>query len=767
MVAQMEVRLLSPEKAITNSDYEPVGDTQEEFIDFEKLFSIARRQWFVVAVSVFVFLLLGIAYLLTAVPQFTATTSVLIDRGNSEILNQLANMGVQVDDDGAILSEVELFKSDTVGLAVVDKLNLLDNPVFMSAPPSLSRMIRSAVDFRRWFSDGGDGAVDQDLRRIKAASNLANNMDVERTGKSYALSISYTSTSPELAANIADSIANAYLLDKLNSKYDATRRASDWLQKRIDELRQKALDSDLAVQKFRSEHGLVAVSTNGSSLLVSDQQLSELNSALITAQSDTAKAQAKYDRVKAIIDSGKTDAIVTDVLDSSISNDLRKKYLEASKFESELEARVGADHIQAVRLRGEMAEYKRLMFEELNRIAESYQSELEVAQTRERSLADSVAHATGISSAANETQVQLRELERNADTYKNLYQTFLTRFQEATQQQSFPITESRIITKAQIPTRPSSPKKPLIIALAIFAGAAFGGGIGAYREFRDRFFRTGEQVRDELGMEYIGHVPLMSEAELAPPPASSGSPRDLNDVSLATRYVVNHPLSAFAETLRSAKLAVDMANPGKRCKIIGIISSLPGEGKSTVSINFAQLLAMQGSRTLLIDGDLRNPGATRAIGRHAENGIIETLLDKRPIRDSVLVDSKTKLAFVAAVVKRRIPHSSDLLSSPLMANLLEEMSGFFDYIVIDLPPLGPVVDAKAVGPMLDASLAVIEWGHTSRRVVRSTFGSHPELIQKCLGVILNKVDTAKLKLYHSYGSGEYYYSRYSAYYHEA
>jgi succinoglycan biosynthesis transport protein ExoP len=117
-------------------------------------------------------------------------------------------------------------------------------------------------------------------------------------------------------------------------------------------------------------------------------------------------------------------------------------------------------------------------------------------------------------------------------------------------------------------------------------------------------------------------------------------------------------------------------------------------------------------------------------------------------------------------VKRRLPHSSDLLASRVMAGLLEEAKTHFDYIVLDLPPLGPVVDARAVGPMLDASLAVIEWGRTSRRVVQTTFATHPELVEKCLGVILNKVDTEKLKLYRSYGSGDYYYNRYSAYYQE-
>jgi len=760
--------LLSPDKVSAHADEDWENAGAGDTIDVERLVAVARRQWRVVAVCIGIFAILGLVYILTAVPKYTASTSVLIDRGNSQIVNQMqANVAaaLPIEDDASVLSEVELFKSDSIGLAVVDKLKLLDNPEFTSPARSPISMLRSLLNFRTWFASDDAAADDLDTMRHNAADKIVTDMDVDRIGRSYALSISYTSTSPELASKIATSIAEAYLVDKLNSKYDATRRASEWLQERIDELKQRALDSDLAVQKFRTAHGLL--STGGQYQLLSDQQLSELTTQLIGAQADTARARAKYERVKSIIDNKRTDAIVTDVLDNSISNDLRKKYLEASKLEAEISARLGPDHIQAVRLRSEMAEYQRLMFEELNRIAESYQSELQVAQTREKSLQDSVTQASSVTAAAGETQVQLRELERTADTYRNLYQTFLARFQEATQQQSFPITDARIITRAQVPTAPSAPKKPLILALAMALGAAVGGGIGAFREFRDRFFRTGEQVRDVLSLEYIGHIPAVDEKEASNGASEPESARGLQNGNGITNYVVNHPLSAFAETMRSAKIAVDMENPSSRCKVIGVISSLPGEGKSTVAINLAQLLAMQGSRTLLIDADLRNPGATRAIGRHAEQGILEALLEGKPLKDVLLLDSKTRLAFLPAVVKRRVPHSSDLLSSSIMVNLLEELKVHFDYIVLDLPPLGPVVDARAVSPMLDASLAVIEWGRTSRRVVRTTFAVQPELMEKCIGVVLNKVDTEKLKLYRSYGSGEYYYNRYSAYYHEA
>ena len=741
----------------------------EQSIDFDHLLAAARRQWRIVVVGLLGGLILGILYILTAVPLYTANTSVLIDRENRAIADQLSTLGGVLDDEATVLSQVELLKSDTISLSVVDRLNLTEDAAFNASGGSLISTtistLRSIVNVTSWFSSASESVNEKEARRQAASQRVQGNMTVSRVGRTYVLSISYVSPSPALSGRIARAIADAYLTDKLDSKYEATRRAGNWLQERIEELRKKSLESDLAVQKFRTANGLV--SSGGR--LVSEQQLTELNSALIVAQADTAKAQANLSRIRDIIAKGQTDAIVTDVLDSSISNTLRGKYLEASKREAEIADRLGPNHTQAIRLRGEMREYQRLMFEELGRIAESYQSNLDVARSREKSLAESVTQATGISATANETQVQLRELERSAETYKNLYQTFLQRYQEAMQQQSFPVSEARIISRATDPDHASHPRKALVLALSLILGAGAGVGFGAFREFRDRFFRTGDQVRDVLGQEFLGLAPLVSGDVLRSPKDLEDEglhPRVIRKPNVITNYIIDHPLSVFAETLRAAKIAADLSLSAKQSKVIGVISVLPGEGKSTVAINFAELLASQGARTILIDGDLRNPGSTRAIGSHAEAGLLEAVLEGRPVKDILLMDQKTKLAFLPAVVKRRIPHSSELLASVGMTQVLSTATQNFDYVILDLPPLGPVVDARAIASKVDGFVFVVEWGRTARKVVRQTLETEPLVAEKCLGVILNKVDAEKMKLYREYGSTEYYYSRYSAYYRE-
>ncbi|WFR97737.1 polysaccharide biosynthesis tyrosine autokinase [Rhizobium tumorigenes] len=754
--------MLSPDKLSSRSDSMWDASTSVESLDFNRLLAIVRRQWRIVAICALVFMVLGVVIALTATPKYTAETDVLIEHSNSGIVNQISDSGAPVssDDESTVLSQLEIIKSKTIALDVIRKLDLTHNAVFMQSESSILGTARSMLNIKALL---GGAPPKQENPETIARAVLFDNMAVERSGRSYVMNISYTSPDPDLAAQIADAFADVYVVDKLDSRYEATRRASEWLQERIDELKQKASDSDLEVQKYRSLHNLMPAK-DGS--LISDQQLSELNSALIVAQSDRAQAQAKYDRVKSIIDAKRTDAIVTDVLGSSVSNDLRQKYLAASKTEADISSRLGANHVQAVRLRSEMAEYQRQMFEELGRIAESYNSELQVAKAKEDALRTNVAQASGVSAVAGETQVKLRELERTADSYRNLLQTSLASFQEASQQQSFPITEARIITNATPPDKPSKPKKPLVVAIATFLGIALGGGIGAFREFRDRFFRTGEQVRNTLELEYLGSVLLDDKAKPLKDVSPVGILKTIRPINSLMRYVVDHPHSAFAETMRSAKISADLQGTEGRSKVIGIISTLPGEGKSTIAVNFAELLAMQGARTLLIDADLRNPGATRSLGQHAKDGLLEVLIGQVPMSEAILTDTTTSLTFLPAVSKRRVPHSPELLVSPAMTRLLDEAKEHFDYIVIDLPPIGPVVDARAMSPLLDAVLMVVEWGRTSRQVVRNKLMNEARLYDKCAGVILNKVDAKKMDLYREFGSEEYYHTRYADYYHQ-
>ena len=229
-------------------------------------------------------------------------------------------------------------------------------------------------------------------------------------------------------------------------------------------------------------------------------------------------------------------------------------------------------------------------------------------------------------------------------------------------------------------------------------------------------------------------------------------------------FAIDKPLSRYTETLRAAKVAADIALQDEKVKIIGVTSLLPREGKSTTAKNLATMLARQGSRTLLIDADLRNPGLTCALSPHSRRGLVEVLMDGVPLQDVLTSEKDTNLFFLPAVIQTRISHTADLLASPAMRALLRAAGELFDYVIVDLPPTGPVVDVRAAADLFSGFVFVIEWGKTARKAVRTAFETDDRVRDRCIGVVLNKVDEGKLGRFEDYGSIDYYHSGYSRYY---
>jgi succinoglycan biosynthesis transport protein ExoP len=753
-------------------------DAAADRLNLDHLFAAIRRQTAVVAITIAVMLALGIVYIVRATPYYTASVQLLIDVNNVQIVDKLTETGTNQLGDGVVTSQIELMSSENITGRVVDKLDLTNNAQFMTKDPGiLDIVIGGPVRFLASFmqpaagpAKAPDPAAILARKRQNAMSILVSNFTALRVGETYSIKLSYADPDPKLAATIAQAFADAYLVDQLESKYDAQRRASEWMESRIGELRQKSLNSDLAVQEFRRTHNLLVA---GGSLL-SDAQLADVNTQLSGAQADSARTKAKYDQINAMIQSGNVDAVVSDSLTSNIINQLRTKYLEAARLRSEILPRLGEKHEQIVRLTNEMNEYKSLIFGELSRIGESYRNDYEIAKQKEAELSQRLAAVSGTSSDANATQVQLRELEREADSYRTLYQTFLQQLQQSRQQQSFPINEARIITNATVPQSPSSPKALLTIILCILLGGLLGGCIGAYREFRDIFFRTADQIREELGLPFLGYLPFIKSRKEKP--RELRRPGIITKTSVVQDYAVRHPFSAAAETLRNVKITVDhstgaIARGPDRPIRIGIVSVLPQEGKSTLSINLAEMLAVDGNPTLLIDCDLRNPSLTKTMARNATLGLQDCVMDGVPVAEAVVRNPTTGLMLLPSGRRKGaalgapgpVRNTSDFFASPGMADTLLQ-AGSCKYIVMDLPPMAALIDARIIAAYVDAFILVIEWGKTARRSVLTTLANEPKIAEKCVGVVLNRANMKKMKQYQAYGSVEFYHKRISSYY---
>jgi succinoglycan biosynthesis transport protein ExoP len=304
------------------------------------------------------------------------------------------------------------------------------------------------------------------------------------------------------------------------------------------------------------------------------------------------------------------------------------------------------------------------------------------------------------------------------------------------------------------------------LAIAGFGGAVLGLGIALFRDISDRVFRTSGQIETKLLTNSIAMVPMLKIAKKTTSRRQRGSDtvgrRTIVREQSPLWAVVDSPLSRFAEAMRSIKLAVDLNAVGKSSKAIGFTSSLPNEGKSTVAANVAQLIARTGAQVILVDCDLRNPWLSRSLVRGAKLGIFDVISGNASLEETVWKDPSTNLVFLPAGAKPRLSDSSDILGSDAIKELFEKLRLAYDWVVVDLSPLAPIVDVRSTTDLVDSYVLIIEWGRTKIGVVEHALNTAKGVYENLLGAVLNKVDVRALSRYEG-GHGYYYRKHYSQY----
>ncbi len=741
------------------------SDSGSGTLSMLQLRAFFSREWRLIAAITALSVVLGILYVAASPSKYTARTDMIIDTKKIVWVQSGMSSESRGIDDAAVESEIETTKSEKVATAVIRRLHLNEDPEFVGSGPGLrqrmfssfkSAIVRTGISDLpgfRWAAQPDEGPSDDELMQ-RAIDTLESNLRVIRLGRSYHEEISYTSLDPAKAATIANAFADAYIEDQLDAKFESTRRASEWLQQRIGELRQQASDAYKAVQDFKSANSII-IGVDGK--LASETELDQLGIALAKARADTSQAQAKLDRITRVMEqrSDKAnftipDPVVTDALSSPVITKLRQQFLEDQNKMTEWSAKYGPNHSAVLNLRTDMATLQQSIWDEVSRIAESYKSEFQIAKSQEEAIDKRMTDVFQKSAATRQSQVRLRELETAASSYRNIYETFLSRFTQSVQQQSFPSTEARVVTDASPPRKPSSPKVGLTLALAAICGLILGAVSGIAREQLNRQIHTRAQLEKLLGTTCLAVLPALPSQKtlvgMRRPTQDSSAFHQINEVS---------PFSATAEALRYIKVAIDL-HPTEG-KVIGIVSALPGEGKTTVAAAFAAFVAKTGVRTLLVDADLRNPSMTRSLGYEAAPGLLDMVADGLKFDSLVVADPKFKFDFLPASTQVPFSNSSDVLNSAAVKDMLKKARHDYDYVLVDLPPILPVVDVKAVAHLFDAFVMVVEWGSTSADEILKAVGSSSILSDRLLGAVLNKADEAVMRRHEGYSDRRYTY----------
>ncbi len=769
----------------------------------------------------------GVAYIFLSEQRYTGRATLIIETPKVQLFQSQPPVGGAGISSATVDTQLEILNSDDIASSVIKELRLDEDPEFVASPANaLGAVIRfgsdgAAVILQSVFAVA-PSASNPGSPEYRALQTFHKRLKVKRVGVTYAIEINFESRDAYRAAQVANAVADAYELNAFQAKYQITGRAAQWLQDRIKELREEASNAERAVVAYKTKNNIV--DTGGR--LMNQQQLAEFNTELIQARAATAESKAKLDRVQELVASGEKDpnaaaaATVADNLHNEVITKLRTQYLDYERRVAEWSVKYGAGHMAVVTLRNQMAELRHNIFEELKRTAESYKSDYAIAKAREDSLQQSLNRMTGQSHATDEARITLRNLEGTAQTSRDLYDNFLQRYMQSIQQQSSPVSDSRLVTHARPPLAPSSPRPFLILAIASLGGLVFGAAAGMLRDISDRVFRTTKQIGDHLQVDCIAVIPRVQEVE--PPLNKVEKPKSTTPVLQArgnqqimlnsrvpqlllplvqarraissipqlfvlnrllaspTRsrrrrrrrtlsrdrsvswMVANAPFSRFSESIRAVKVAADIHITASS-KSIGVTSALPNEGKTTVALSLAAVITQGGGRAILVDCDLRNPALSSMLTPDAKRGLLEVITGKAELADVIWREPTTGLAFLPAVLTSPVAHSSDILASKETRALFETLRGLYDYVIVDLSPLAPVVDARVTTALVDSFLFVVEWGSTKIDVVQFALANARGICTNLLGIVLNKADMKAFGRYANEHSNYYsnsYYGRY-------
>jgi succinoglycan biosynthesis transport protein ExoP len=654
----------------------------------------------------------------------------------------------------AMSTEIEVIKSKSVALRVARELGLDTDPEFQ--PHDLLADLAERLGFPHLGrADNNsaqtiDGTEEKAEKLDQAADALLQKLEVSQ--QSYIISVSSTSLNPRKARRLAATIADDYLANQREARQEALQRVATWLKGRVDNLQSRGLETASSIEKLKAESGIRDSEYSN----MREGQISALTKEITAARSEVNEKRARVDQAHHVTDTnGDIHGLVStpsdiqsipELVSSQTLLQLRQKQVELSWRAADLQKQPSEQYAHVIAIRAELAGINKQISAEVEHILGNMRNSYDIALRREQALeADLQRLTAGHDSEAHQKLQQLRNL---ADADRNLYQSYLSQYNDISERRTLQDASARIISPATLPRSPTSSHRKLYAL-----GGALGLGGGFLLAFLLEYFRPGVktsmEIEQSFGQRVVGIIPLVQH-------------RNSRDTSFSRllRRLVDEPISHFSEAVHAVRINLDLssANP----KVILITSALPGEGKSTAAMLLAASSASSGKRTVLLDCDLRQQSTSEAFKNERQPGLSELLRDTAELMDVITKDPATNIYVIPA--GSMVRNTADLLMSQRMQDLIAELRGEFDYIVMDTSPLLPVVDALALATVADKVLMIVEWGRTPRASINEAFKVLRPEAHRVAGIVLNKVDLKQLQ---GYGYRSYHYRSVGKYFSNA
>lgn len=714
--------------------------------DIADLVGIARRGWFFIVAGGIVGLLVGYSVLSNLAPVYKASSRIAFERTLSRYLQSNKITNEPLIEDADTYAQIYVISSESILLPVVKALSLTNDPEFVGERSTVGLgtrvrgLFRSAAHAVGLPEEKPQEVPSKETLEKLAVDRVLRNLSATREDVASVISVAFSSKDPVKASTIANAIVDTYLDASVAGKVKSTKMAGKVVQERVDELKRLAGDAERALLEYKIANNLAGNSRNSPAA----EQLATLQSHLTSARVAMAEAKARMERVAS---AGSENSFV---VDDGLITRLRSQLSDLSVRANDFENRVGKDHIATVKVRNQMKELREAIANEQQRISGSFSKDYELARARYDEISAAMTRLMNEEGASSDTQAKIRELESAADTLRGHYNRAVQQLGEMSKVEAQPsiAPDAIVLMRASPPTQSeASKKRVLILAGGTFLGLLLGGCFVLLRDFPFGVFRTAQQVTDVTGLS-CAVLPAIESAE--------------EQAAVRTgEFAINAPYSRFVETLRSIWALINIAQQKSDAKVICVISSIPGEGKTTVAINLAAHFARHSTtRVLLVDSDLHRPSLTERVAPDAKVGLKEALAEPKDLSKFVMRKERLNLDVLPCPISDRVHNAAELLGTTEMKQLIDTAREAYDLVIIEVPPMAAVVDYKMIARHCDRFVFVVEWGKTSQRMVLECLNDASAFLDRIVCIVLNKVDPSSLRSIERY-KGERFHDYYS------
>jgi succinoglycan biosynthesis transport protein ExoP len=698
---------------------------------YDYLLILRKHQWMILSFMLAVVTIVSVATFRMH-PIYVANAKLEIDRENSNILpfQGTDSYDYMMDMDNYIETQSRILTSETMALQTIRNSGLASHPDFSNGG-AVSEAIAT-------------GSLANQKRPPEVAAFLGS-LGVKRIPNSRLMEVSFESTDPVLAARILNAHLENYKAQNIQSRYDATAEATNWLASQLSDLKLKVEKSENDRINYERQNQIWSLDNDKNNMTT--QRLSDLNKELTDAESETLKKRALYEYAE----SGALDA-VPQIRDNSLLQDLQRKRAELSVQYTDAVNQYGPNFPKVLRIQAQMKDLEEQMTRERKGIIVQLKSDYDEAKAREDLLNGRLDQQKLETNAMSEKMVQYNILRRDADANKALYEGLLTKLKEAGISAGLKSSNIRIVDPAMIPSSPSRPAKARNISLAFLVGLIGGIGLALLREYLDNTVKTPDDVETLSRLPSLAVVPMFADAAIANRKSGLLKGVSSNGSDKRIELVAQHlPKSQMAEAFRALRTALLLSQADHPPQVILVTSALPREGKTTAAANLAVTLAQLGDKTVLVDADLRKPGIGRLLnlGTGKFAGLSSYLAGASSL-DLVTVPHAAIPNLAAIPTGPLPPNPADLLSSHRLADAIAELRTKFKFIVIDSPPIMAATDAVILSVQADGVLLVVRSGETPKEAFTRSRDLLTSVKSNLLGVVLNAVDSSSPDYYYSY-----------------